>query len=97
MKNIALLIIALVLALVAYALWQGAKDGALLPGNTPSANEQGQTVPAQDEQDDMTVCIQVITPARDPKTGTITEFPTPCDVPDGWEIIINEEPSLEVI
>ncbi|OGN13950.1 MAG: hypothetical protein A3J47_02240 [Candidatus Yanofskybacteria bacterium RIFCSPHIGHO2_02_FULL_43_22] len=32
------------------------------------------------------VCIQVITPARNPETGEVKEFPTPCDVPKGWEI-----------
>jgi len=30
------------------------------------------------------VCIQVITPAKDPKTGECRNFPTPCDVPSGW-------------
>ncbi len=30
------------------------------------------------------ICIQVITPARSPE-GEIQEFPTPCDVPEGWE------------
>ena len=33
------------------------------------------------------VCIQVITPSRNTLTGEIKEFPTPCDVPQGWEII----------
>ena len=33
------------------------------------------------------VCIQVITPAKNTQTGEIKEFPTPCDVPEGWEII----------
>lgn len=33
------------------------------------------------------VCIQVITPATNEKTGECKEFPTPCDVPDGWEKI----------
>ena len=32
-------------------------------------------------------CIQVITPARNPSTGEVKDFPTPCDVPQGWEII----------
>ncbi|MDO8495886.1 MAG: hypothetical protein Q7S43_00325 [bacterium] len=32
-------------------------------------------------------CIQVITRARQPKSGEIRDFPTPCDVPDGWEKI----------
>jgi len=30
------------------------------------------------------VCIQVITPAKNPTTGECKEFPTPCDVPTGW-------------
>ena len=30
-------------------------------------------------------CIQVITPAIDPKTGKCQEFPTPCDVPNNWQ------------
>jgi hypothetical protein len=33
------------------------------------------------------LCIQVITPARNPQTGEIVDFPTPCDVPEGWETI----------
>lgn len=51
------------------------------------------TVPAQEET---VVCAQVITPARDPQTGTIKEYPTPCDVPDGWEVIQNDVPSLDL-
>jgi len=39
-------------------------------------------------QDDNGIfCIQVITPAKNPQTGEIKEFPTPCDVPKGWELI----------
>jgi hypothetical protein len=30
-------------------------------------------------------CIQVITPAKNPLTGECKEFPTPCDVPPGWQ------------
>ena len=30
-------------------------------------------------------CSQVITRARQPKSGEIRDFPTPCDVPTGWE------------
>ena len=29
-------------------------------------------------------CTQVITRARNPQTGETREFPTPCDVPEGW-------------
>lgn len=30
------------------------------------------------------ICIQVITPARNPQTGKMRDFSTPCDVPEGW-------------
>src|SRR3989344_3995963 len=30
------------------------------------------------------ICIQVVTTARNPKTGEVRDFPTPCDVPEGW-------------
>jgi hypothetical protein len=30
-------------------------------------------------------CIQVITPAKNPLTGECREFPTPCNVPPGWQ------------
>jgi len=33
------------------------------------------------------VCIQVITEAREPSTGKVYEFPTPCDVPEGWDVL----------
>ncbi len=45
---------------------------------------------------DSVMCAQVITPAIDPTTKEIKEFPTPCDVPEGWEIIVNDVPSLEL-
>jgi len=38
-------------------------------------------------QNKPSVCIQVITPAKNPLTGEIKEFPTPCDVPAGWQTI----------
>lgn len=31
-----------------------------------------------------TICIQVITPAKNLSTGECKTFPTPCDVPSGW-------------
>jgi len=40
-------------------------------------------------QDEGTFCIQVITPAINPQTGETKEFPTPCEVPEGWEPILN--------
>jgi hypothetical protein len=30
-------------------------------------------------------CVQVIAYAIDPASGECREFPTPCDVPEGWE------------
>lgn len=34
-------------------------------------------------------CIQMIQPAKNPKTGEVRDFPTPCDVPVGWEKVKN--------
>lgn len=31
------------------------------------------------------MCAQMITPAKNPETGEVREFPTPCDVPQNWE------------
>jgi hypothetical protein len=38
----------------------------------------------------------VITPARNPETGDIKEFPTTCSVPEGWELIENDIPDLDL-
>jgi len=38
---------------------------------------------------DPSLCIQVITPARNRITGEIKNFPTPCAVPAGWEMLAN--------
>jgi len=46
------------------------------------------------KEDTGTMCAQVVTPARNPKTGDIKEFPTPCDVPEGWVVIENDVPGL---
>ncbi|MDA2922804.1 DUF5667 domain-containing protein [Patescibacteria group bacterium AH-259-L07] len=37
------------------------------------------------EKEGGVLCIQVITPAKNPVTNQCREFPTPCDVPEGWE------------
>ena len=55
-----------------------------------SEEAQAPTTPNDEEE----ICIQVITPARNPETGEIREFPTPCDVPPGWEVIQNDVPGL---
>ena len=33
------------------------------------------------------VCAQVITPAKNDRTGEVKDFPTPCSVPRGWSVI----------
>ncbi len=40
--------------------------------------------------DNDVVCVQVITPAKNPATGEVVDYPTPCDVPDGWEALDRE-------
>jgi hypothetical protein len=38
------------------------------------------------------ICIQVVTTAKNTQTGEVKNFPTPCDVPEGWEAVnINEQ------
>lgn len=34
------------------------------------------------------VCAQVVTTAINPATGEQKDFPTPCDVPEGWGVMI---------
>lgn len=49
------------------------------------------SLPAQCQTDDgltfvdYEACIQIITTAKNPETQEEREFPTPCDVPKGWE------------
>ena len=52
--------------------------------------------PAENAQHEDKLCAQVITSARHPEKGDITEFPTPCDVPQGWEVIQNDVPGLDL-
>ena len=33
------------------------------------------------------ICAQILTPARDSETNACVVYPTPCDVPEGWDII----------
>ncbi|OQY42553.1 MAG: hypothetical protein B6242_16020 [Anaerolineaceae bacterium 4572_78] len=51
-----------------------------------------EVVTSGEEDDSTAVCIELITFAKNPKTGTVIDFPTPCDVPDRWKII---EPQTE--
>jgi len=42
----------------------------------------------QNSSDGGELCAQVITKATNPETGEVKEFPTPCDVPDGWTLTL---------
>lgn len=53
--------------------------------NTPPRNIPRRTTPPETVNGAM--CAQVITPAKNPETQEIRDFPTPCDVPEGWKII----------
>lgn len=56
-----------------------------------------QRPPELTQEEENEICIQVITPARNPETGEVVEFPTPCDVPDGWEPVLPEGLDLQAI
>lgn len=53
---------------------------------TPPAAPSGNNSPAQAAKEPQ-LCIQVVTPAVNRDTLEIREFPTPCDVPEGWEAL----------
>lgn len=82
-KNVIIVVLLVAVALLGYHAW------------LPTADAPTKTQPVVEKSVD-TICAQVITPARDPKTGEITEFPTPCDVPKGWELIENDVPGLNL-
>jgi hypothetical protein len=86
-KNVIIVTLALALGF-GYYQFVYTKQPASLP--TP------QTATTTPNTDTDTVCAQVITSARNPDTGDITEFPTPCDVPEGWDVIQNDIPDLEL-
>lgn len=48
---------------------------------SPSPSATAKVSPSPSGQ----ACAQVITPAKNTQTGECKEFPTPCDVPGGWE------------
>lgn len=50
---------------------------------------------AENPDENGLVCIQVITPAKNIATGEIRDFPTPCDVPDGWESLLGS--GIEIV
>ncbi len=61
----------LLLVTVGYKLGAGLRE---------MEGRSGNPIPHSDR-----VCKQVITPARNVKTGEVKDFPTPCDVPTGWK------------
>lgn len=85
-KNIVIMLLTIViLALAAYIFW----------GNPTPTTAPVQTATTSNETGGM-ACAQVITSARNPKTGEIKQFPTPCDVPEGWVVIQNDVPGLDL-
>lgn len=84
------LIMLLLISVGAFVYYE---DG-LFPG-APAASEE-QVTEEESDVDDAVFCIQVITPARNPETGEIQEFPTPCDVPEGWEEIEPEGLDVDI-
>jgi hypothetical protein len=68
-------------------------DDTLIPHGDIPATETSDDV---DDDTDKTVCIQVITPARNLETGEFREFPTPCDVPSGWEAVSPEALDIDL-
>ena len=48
------------------------------------AIEQSEPIGQKQKTDNNEFCAQVITAAKNPATGEVRDFPTPCDVPEGW-------------
>jgi hypothetical protein len=60
----------------------------ITPLNKSSQNKTDQGgLDKNKELEDKSVCIQVITAGKNKVTGEVKDFPSPCDVPEGWEII----------
>ena len=64
------------------------KIGRLGERERDDGNKTRNETDNETEDDDRgRVCIQVITPAKNPKTGECKEFPTPCEVPEDWDVV----------
>jgi hypothetical protein len=88
-KNVIILILLIVTAWLTYLEYGDTINTYI---RTIQKNEPVlKTEPTKNDQE---ICAQVITSARDPKTGDIREFPTPCDVPKTWEVIQNDIPGM---
>ena len=64
---------------------KGLGNGVGLTKPKPPVEDDEENSKDKDEDKKGEFCIQVITPAKNLKTGECKEFPTPCDVPEGWE------------
>jgi hypothetical protein len=85
-KNVIIVVLVLVVGYLVYTQYY-----IPTPKVTESETEVAKTTPTQE-----TICAQVITPAINPDTKEIKEFPTPCDVPKGWDVIENDVPGLDL-
>lgn len=52
-----------------------------------SGGTNSRVTPQASEGDETEICAQIITSATNPDTGEVTDFPTPCDVPEGWGVV----------
>ena len=71
-----------------YSLHFTCNGGSCLPESGEESYQAGYDkgyFDGQETCDNNVVCTQVITYGKVPDTGCWVEFPTPCDVPDGWE------------
>ncbi len=92
MKYIGYALAALLFIALGFVLREYYPDFSL--SSIGNSQEVIESAPQESESDEM--CAQVITPALNPATGEIREFPTPCDVPESWEVIMNDIPGLEL-
>ena len=72
----------------------GAEVTALVHSAFPSKGAEIKPADNGSTGDTNAPCAQVVTSARNPATGDIKIFPTPCDVPKDWEVIQNDTPGL---
>ena len=71
---IILIIVVLLAAIGGFYYYRNKKGGLVeMPGTGLPINSESP------------VCIQVITPAKNSTSGECKEFPTPCDVLEGWQ------------
>lgn len=66
----------------------GWKSSMSVPEGYQAKPEESEGLPPRGDAEPVIApspCIQVITYGKNPETGQWIEFPTPCDVPEGWE------------